>query len=448
MNGHAWPPLLPQPGANPDAVLSAIQRASLCQTGGAPLVPETLVPARVQEAFFNYKGYTSARDLYSGVGYAAVPPYSEELPNFVADIDTAPGPDDGIAHRARVVAYEAERRPSGEFLETNYFDDSPKRGGASRPSAGGRLSAARASRKEKMTEAPAPPLHERSEVIGVIVFFLWFAVGFFAYTMMPWGPGSHPFSTMEAIYFQVQILTTVGYGDIVPHHFAGKIFTSVYVLIAIVMITALVTQAVEKFMRETKGQVSLKMKKPGDEPPRMGEKYEKLLWHLAQFILVIAIGMAYILLNPDEFFKPETKVDIGKEPEQNEVADAFYLVIITMTTVGFGDIYPRSEQGRLVMTIWMVCAVISTANLIGSLTDTILKIKADMRLTELSEKLIEEIDVSGDGEVSKYEFLIFMLKKHDLVSDETVMEIEENFDALDKDGSGNLSTDDLKTMFC
>jgi len=209
------------------------------------------------------------------------------------------------------------------------------------------------------------------------------------------------------------------------------------------MITALVTQAVEQFMQQTKAKVSVKMNK-GHES---SSKYRALLQNVAFFLTVIAVGMGYILYFPDEFFKPNTQVDIGHEPAQNEMADALYLVIITMTTVGFGDIYPRTDQGRSIMSIWMLAAVASTANLIGSLTDTLLKMKADIRLTELSAQLLTEIDTSGDGEVSKYEFLIFMLKKHDLVSSDIIMDIEDNFESLDKDGSGQLSADDLKMAF-
>ena len=70
------------------------------------------MPTRVHEKFWKYHGgYGSARDLYSGVSYEAVPTtaYTEELPLF--GIDTAPGPDNGIAKRANVVPMPAENPP-------------------------------------------------------------------------------------------------------------------------------------------------------------------------------------------------------------------------------------------------------------------------------------------------------------------------------------------------
>lgn len=47
---------------------------------------------------------------------------------------------------------------------------------------------------------------------------------------------------IDAIYFSVITLTTVGYGDISPATTAGKVFTMVYVVVGIGIFVALVTQ--------------------------------------------------------------------------------------------------------------------------------------------------------------------------------------------------------------
>ncbi|MCA9342665.1 two pore domain potassium channel family protein [Candidatus Saccharibacteria bacterium] len=46
-------------------------------------------------------------------------------------------------------------------------------------------------------------------------------------------------SWVDSFYFSVITLTTVGYGDITPHTDAGKIFTSIYVLVGITMLAAI-----------------------------------------------------------------------------------------------------------------------------------------------------------------------------------------------------------------
>merc|ERR1719491_2262742 len=47
--------------------------------------------------------------------------------------------------------------------------------------------------------------------------------------------------------------------------------------------------------------------------------------------------------------------------------DAFYMSIITMTTVGFGDFYPASEFGRWLAIFWMFLGVLSTGNLVTAI---------------------------------------------------------------------------------
>ncbi len=49
------------------------------------------------------------------------------------------------------------------------------------------------------------------------------------------------FSWLNAYYFSVITLTTVGYGDLTPHTTAGKIFTTFYVLFGIGIITTFIS---------------------------------------------------------------------------------------------------------------------------------------------------------------------------------------------------------------
>jgi voltage-gated potassium channel len=49
------------------------------------------------------------------------------------------------------------------------------------------------------------------------------------------------FRLVDALYFSVVTLTTVGYGDLAPETDAGKLFTAVYVLVGVGTLLAFVT---------------------------------------------------------------------------------------------------------------------------------------------------------------------------------------------------------------
>ncbi|MGI9607833.1 MAG: potassium channel family protein [Acidimicrobiales bacterium] len=49
-------------------------------------------------------------------------------------------------------------------------------------------------------------------------------------------------SWVDALYFTIVTLTTVGYGDIAPETTAGKLFTAVYLLLGIGLLLSLLTE--------------------------------------------------------------------------------------------------------------------------------------------------------------------------------------------------------------
>lgn len=49
------------------------------------------------------------------------------------------------------------------------------------------------------------------------------------------------FSWIDAYYFSIITLTTVGYGDLSPQTDVGKLFTTVYILVGVGIITSVIT---------------------------------------------------------------------------------------------------------------------------------------------------------------------------------------------------------------
>lgn len=54
------------------------------------------------------------------------------------------------------------------------------------------------------------------------------------------------FSWLNAYYFSVITLATVGYGDLTPHTSAGKLFTTFYIFVGVGIITSFITYTMRR----------------------------------------------------------------------------------------------------------------------------------------------------------------------------------------------------------
>ncbi len=121
--------------------------------------------------------------------------------------------------------------------------------------------------------------------------------------------------------------------------------------------------------------------------------------------------------------------------------DSVYTTLITVTTIGFGDFSPSSQYGRMFAIFYLPLAVVSVANAIGNIVELIAN--QNVVRQNISMKELIDMDTDGDGEVSKVEYLSYMLMKLGKVEQEMVDEILAQFDKLDADNSGALDREDL-----
>ncbi|KAI7818289.1 hypothetical protein BC939DRAFT_297314 [Gamsiella multidivaricata] len=83
----------------------------------------------------------------------------------------------------------------------------------------------------------------------------------------------------------------------------------------------------------------------------------KLIALVAYFVAILYNGMAAFLYC-ETMFAPETETP-------HTVWDAFYFILITASTVGYGDITPKSYEGKLVVMIFIIVALSVVPGLIA-----------------------------------------------------------------------------------
>ncbi|KAG0377407.1 hypothetical protein BGX24_006149 [Mortierella sp. AD032] len=89
----------------------------------------------------------------------------------------------------------------------------------------------------------------------------------------------------------------------------------------------------------------------------------KLIGLVAYFIAILYNGMAAFLYC-ETVFTPKTE-------QAHTVWDAFYFILITASTVGYGDITPKSLEARIVVMIFIIVALSVVPGLIAGTIETL-----------------------------------------------------------------------------
>lgn len=178
----------------------------------------------------------------------------------------------------------------------------------------------------------------------------------------------------------------------------------------------------------------------GENSDESASSFISKLWGnalLRSFIIVIIctiVGMLFAT-NFADF-----RCDSDQDPDCKPLtyAEAFYWVIITSTTVGFGDFSPLTEEARCFGIFYLFAAVIAMASFLSNIAGTLFSgvDLEDVLATKLSEDMIMEIDKSGDGVVSEVEWLSAVLTVMGRVEPEIIDAVLAHFRSLDHDGSG------------
>lgn len=298
--------------------------------------------------------------------------------------------------------------------------------------------------------------------LGLIFGYVTLGVSFYSY-VTEWSP-------LEAFYFVVVTLTSVGYGDLVPAGDDVRLFTAFYILLGVGILGTALGEVVSSLLNVdatpagrivkwlSGGGQQKEEQAGGGDANQSGENQseieqltggesaqETLVKTLSSVGTCLAVGsVAFYCLEP------------GITPAQ-----AFYNAVVTSTTVGYGDLTPTTPQAQAFVCVYALFGTVLLARALGALANIPLEKRRLYQQQLVLEQYGGELDAeelddlqttlaelelcdADRGYCTRSDFALAMLVRQDKVTRRDVQAALGTFAKLDIDGSGELDEDDVK----
>ncbi|KAG0554441.1 hypothetical protein M758_12G095500 [Ceratodon purpureus] len=271
--------------------------------------------------------------------------------------------------------------------------------------------------------------------IGLMIY-LAFGVAIYAWKSEEFA-GIETFSVVDALYFCVVTMCTIGYGDIVPQTAFAKLFSCIFVLIGFGFIDALVSGMVTYVLDK---QEHLLLSAVEGSHFRTAKKYFLNAKHGNRMRIRMKVAMALVM----PMLCILTGTLVMMKFEGLPALDAFYCTIMSVTTVGYGDHTFKTYSGRLFAGLWLLFSTLAVARCFLYLAEA--RVDKRHRLIakwvlqrELTVGDLVQADLDHDGCISKAEFVLYKLKEMGSIQSHEIADISHQFDQLDVNNSGKIS---------
>lgn len=287
--------------------------------------------------------------------------------------------------------------------------------------------------------------HERKPSVFVIaegvVLLIWLIGGLYIFTHIiqfkspHFGGQVRSLTLVEAVYVFAQIITTVGYGDVIPAYLSGQLFLGFFVFCAILLIAAMVSELSSLLVERAEKRLEAAVEKVErsneslSDAEAEGISFVPLAVTTGLFAAFVLLGMAFYHLYPGE----------GKTWGQG-----LYMSIITLTTVGFGAVTPNTEMGMVFGAFWMVFGVAVLGGVVTSFAEVRIAMKKQSQDADSEAEEMEEAKdyVRSDGKIDLCGYICYKLQKKDLVKSslkrEQLSAIITKFETLDTEKAGAI----------
>ncbi|XP_026747290.1 TWiK family of potassium channels protein 7-like isoform X1 [Trichoplusia ni] len=166
-------------------------------------------------------------------------------------------------------------------------------------------------------------------------------------------PLEEKWSILQAVFFSSTVLTTIGYGNIVPETFWGRLFCIAYALIGIPLTLTVIADLGRVFATV----VSIIAKQLPAMPKCCTRVSDANPTGQRSLYAFGAVGFLFLYLSAG--------AGLFKMWEDDwTFYDGFYFCFITMTTIGFGDIVPKRPKYMLICTVYILIGLALTSTII------------------------------------------------------------------------------------
>ncbi|KAK4493550.1 hypothetical protein RD792_017920 [Penstemon davidsonii] len=300
------------------------------------------------------------------------------------------------------------------------------------------------------TTTTKPTLLSSSSLVrqASLLLVIYLSLGVVAYSFnrdhFSLGIETHP--AVDALYFCIVTMCTIGYGDIAPSSPPAKFFACVFVLVGFGFIDILLSGVVNYVLDLQENNMILiqthqkqKQKQQHKElldyivDAGKGRMRIRIKVGLALGVVVMCIGIGALVLC---------------FVERLDWVDSLYLSVMSVTTVGYGDTAFKTLQGRLFASVWLLLSTLAVARAFLYLAEA----RIDKRHRKIANWVLHRditvqdlfaADVNNNGFISKSEYIIYKLKEMEKITEKDIMQICDQFNKLDRNNSGKISLIDL-----
>ncbi|XP_057441019.1 two-pore potassium channel 1-like isoform X2 [Lotus japonicus] len=243
---------------------------------------------------------------------------------------------------------------------------------------------------------------------------------------------------LDALYFTIVTMTTVGYGDLVPNSNLTKLLACAFVFSGMAVVGLILSKAADYLVEKQEALLVKAMHMRENFGP--SEILKEIETNKTRYKFLLVLLLLLVLITVGTIFLVSV--------EKLDFVDAFYCVCSTITTLGYGDKSFSTQAGRVFAVIWILIGTITVAQFFLYMAE----LNTESRQKELAKWVLERkithldleaADLDDDGTVGAAEFVIYKLKEMGKISQEDISLFLKEFEELDVDQSGTLSVSDI-----